>query len=453
MKNLIFNPYLPPWEYIPDGEPRIFGDRLYIFGSHDIFGGEWYCQGDYVSWSAPLSDLSDWKCSGTIYKKDSDPRPGNLFAPDCVKGFDGRYYLYYSKDDSSVISVAVCTTPDGEYKYLGDVHYENGKILGGDEGEYFMFDPSVLIDGERIWLYSGSSQRDTTTKIKRNMAGCTVSELCPDMLTVKTPPKVVLPGTDDWSADTFFEAPSARKIGDFYYIIYPVMNGSGLYYSKSLYPDRDFLPGGCIISTAGIGEDGHSLENPAYPVGNEHGGLAQINGKWYIFSHRNTNKTGYSRQGTANPVTIRPDGTIERAVHTSCGLFGKPFPQKGQYPAYSACVLFGKSSPFITQSGADGDKYCEHFIKNISDGVAGFRFFDFSGGDYTVTVTVRGKGRVSLSTGEKSAPVTSAEFSFENFKKIRLSCNIPFGTHPLYFTFYGENIDFMSFEIDICTVL
>ncbi len=29
------NPYLPAWEYIPDGEPRVFGDRIYIYGSHD----------------------------------------------------------------------------------------------------------------------------------------------------------------------------------------------------------------------------------------------------------------------------------------------------------------------------------------------------------------------------------------------------------------------------------
>ena len=25
------NPYLPKWEYIPDGEPRVFGDRVYIY--------------------------------------------------------------------------------------------------------------------------------------------------------------------------------------------------------------------------------------------------------------------------------------------------------------------------------------------------------------------------------------------------------------------------------------
>ena len=38
MKQQAFNPYLPGWEYIPDGEPHIFGDRVYIYGSHDSFG-------------------------------------------------------------------------------------------------------------------------------------------------------------------------------------------------------------------------------------------------------------------------------------------------------------------------------------------------------------------------------------------------------------------------------
>lgn len=27
MKQQVFNPYLPSWEYIPDGEPYVFGDR------------------------------------------------------------------------------------------------------------------------------------------------------------------------------------------------------------------------------------------------------------------------------------------------------------------------------------------------------------------------------------------------------------------------------------------
>ena len=52
------NPYLPMWEHIPDGEPRIFGDRIYIYGSHDTARTQ-YCGTDYVVWSAPVTDLTD----------------------------------------------------------------------------------------------------------------------------------------------------------------------------------------------------------------------------------------------------------------------------------------------------------------------------------------------------------------------------------------------------------
>ena len=44
----VINPYLPNWEYVPDGEPHVFGDRVYVYGSHDFFGGDVYCMGDYV---------------------------------------------------------------------------------------------------------------------------------------------------------------------------------------------------------------------------------------------------------------------------------------------------------------------------------------------------------------------------------------------------------------------
>ena len=32
MKKQVFNPYLPSFEYIPDGEQYVFGDRLYVYG-------------------------------------------------------------------------------------------------------------------------------------------------------------------------------------------------------------------------------------------------------------------------------------------------------------------------------------------------------------------------------------------------------------------------------------
>ena len=150
MKKFAFNPYLPSYEYIPDGEPRVFGERLYVFGSHDKFGGNDFCLNDYVAWSAPIDDLSDWRFEGVIYRKEQDPRSGEklpLFAPDVIRGSDGRYYLYYSVKDSSVISVAVSNAPAGKYEYYGDVKTPEGRVYGTRPDDYYEFDPAILNDG------------------------------------------------------------------------------------------------------------------------------------------------------------------------------------------------------------------------------------------------------------------------------------------------------------------
>ena len=129
MKKQVYNPYLPSWEYIPDGEPYVFGDRVYVFGSHDRYNGHVFCLNDYVCWSAPLDSLGEWHCSGTIYRKTDDPlnKDGKmcLYAPDVTRGADGRYYLYYVLDKVSVVSVAVAEKPDGPYKFYGYVHDKN----------------------------------------------------------------------------------------------------------------------------------------------------------------------------------------------------------------------------------------------------------------------------------------------------------------------------------------
>ena len=101
MKKQVYNPYLPLHVHIPDGEPHVFGDRVYVYGSHDEEGGSDFCVLDYEVWSAPVNDLTDWSCPGTAYRAKQDPTWGEkrdyaMYASDCVQGNDGRYYLYYS---------------------------------------------------------------------------------------------------------------------------------------------------------------------------------------------------------------------------------------------------------------------------------------------------------------------------------------------------------------------
>lgn len=56
LKRQAYNPYLPHNVYIPDGEPHVFADRVYVFGSHDKEGGSTYCSGPYEVWSALVND-------------------------------------------------------------------------------------------------------------------------------------------------------------------------------------------------------------------------------------------------------------------------------------------------------------------------------------------------------------------------------------------------------------
>lgn len=110
-KKQAFNPYLPSWEFVPDGEPHVFDGRVYIYGSHDFYNGDVFCMGDYVCWSADIHDLGNWRYEGVIYKRNEDPGnpdgEGCLYAPDVTKGPDGRYYLYYVVSNLQVVSVAV----------------------------------------------------------------------------------------------------------------------------------------------------------------------------------------------------------------------------------------------------------------------------------------------------------------------------------------------------------
>ena len=97
MKKQAYNPYLPSYEYVPDGEPYVFGDRLYVYGSHDKFNGDTFCVNDYVCWSASVDDLGDWRFEGIIFKSEQDPlakgKPTVMSAPDVERGQEGRYYL------------------------------------------------------------------------------------------------------------------------------------------------------------------------------------------------------------------------------------------------------------------------------------------------------------------------------------------------------------------------
>ena len=530
MKKQAFNPFLPLNEYIPDGEPHVFGDRVYHYGSHDREGGWTFCMDDYVVYSAPVDDLADWCCEGVSYRAEQDPDYSEykyMYAPDVVCGNDGRYYLYYCMAGeygyggySRPISVAVSDKPAGPFEYLGHVKYPDGSVMM----KYVCFDPAVMNDNGTIRLYYGTQydyeeREDFDTNpeyldIEAGMFGKTREQIleyrkhpesCPsgdpkdkdsingavmavledDMLTVKEAPHHIIPykvkGTS-FEAHPFFEGSSMRKVGDTYYFIYSSWQNHELCYATSKYPDRDFVFRGTVVSNGDVGYNGRTEKEKTNMTGTTHGSIIGINGQWYVFYHRLTHKSDYSRQACAEKISIDKDGSIKQVEVTSCGLNSGPLEAKSgrRYPAVIACNLtnghmpHGSNSvyqiefPNVTNIGED------RFIAEIEDGtLIGYKYFNFENVN-TVSVTARietaenkvvysgpiridercvsdDKDEVRTEKHADTAPVLEiylkgngekvGEISIGNsaeWTEYRSDVKIPDGVHALYFVYHGS---------------
>lgn len=477
MKKQVYNPFLPLDEYIPDGEPHIFGDRVYLYGSHDNEGGETFCMGDYTVYSAPVDDLSDWRCEGVIYCAKQDPdykeRPF-MYAPDVVQGNDGKFYLYYCMSGNwgfggyyGPISVAVCDTPAGKYEYLGYVRYPDGTPMK----KYVCFDPCAFNDNGTIRIYYGTQYMDEPNDVlaadsekladvrKRynktseeilgtpdNVNGACMVVLEDDMLTVKGEPQHIIPYDADFGGHEFFEASSIRKVGDKYYFVFSSQKNHELCYAVSDYPDRNFVFGGTIVSNGDVGVNGVTEETRMNMTGTTHGSIIEINGQWYVFYHRLTHKSDYSRQACAEKIFIEADGSIKQAEMTSCGLNDGPLSGKGTYPAPIACYItngnmphgsnriFTDSFPNVTHSDN------ERFIAEICDNtLIGYKYFEFSG-NKGIALTVRGTGTGTIGVYTEIGGELLREIAVspsEQWSEISAEIILPDGVHPLYLVYHG----------------
>ncbi len=460
MKKQGYNPYLPSWEYIPDGEPYVFNGRVYVYGSHDRFNGYVYCMNDYVCWSAPVEDLADWRYEGVIYKKTDDPMNADasmcLYAPDVTVGPDGRYYLYYVLDHLSIVAVAVCDTPAGKYEFYGHVHYIDGTRLGEREGDQPQFDPGVLTEGDITYLYTGFCGKGDKSR-----KGPMVTVLEPDMITIKEAPVFIAPSEpysegSGYEGHEFFEAPSIRKRGDTYYFVYSSVVFHELCYATSKYPTKGFVYGGVIVSNSDLHIDTYKpAEKPMFYGANNHGSIVEVNGKWYIFYHRHTNGTNFSRQACLEPITFMEDGSIPQAEMTSCGPNGGPLVGRGEYPAYLACNLFCKEEslytdwtaswmnnqfPKITQDGRDGDEEIGYIANMKESATAGFKYFDCKG-ITKVKIKARGyaSGDFEVKTSWNGEVLGRITVGFTNiWKEYSADIVIPDGIQALYFTYAGR---------------
>lgn len=355
------NPYLPNWEYIPDGEPRVFGDRVYVYGSHDRAGSLSFC--DYIlkCWSAPLNDLNSWICHGEVFRtKAAEGRPADtdwtgentqLFAPDVVEK-DGKYYLYaYIVNAKGCVAVA--DKPEGPFKLIAPYSYTIPDEICCNG---WFIDPGVLVDDDgRTYIYCGFERSFMAEVNSENMYEILDNTCIEHIIPITPDPEH---GFEEENS-LFFEACSLRKVNGTYYLIYSPKRGSRLAYATSDSPTGPFTYRGWIVDN---GID--------YPGGNNHGSIACINGQWYIFYHRMTNDTIMSRRGCVEKIEILPDGSIPSVEMTSLGFESSLDPYKST-DADIACVLKGGAA--VIEKGI-----FTRCISNITDGaVIGYKYYDF----------------------------------------------------------------------------
>ena len=339
------NPYLPLWEHLPDGEPRVFEDpdnpgkmRAYIIGSHDVKFTE-YCGNDIRIWSAPVEDLTDWRDEGPVFSHYVNGKWDTMFAPDLVEVKDkttGKktYWLYpHSRGWRRVAMVCKGDRPDGPFTPVN----LNADGTACVDGSLIDFDPSVFVENIsnkkdpdyarsfRAYVFYGFRHSTAFELDQDNMYAVRPGTEIHDYFipaserygVIRDPEGTQYPALykgQNPGDFNFFEASSIRQVGNKYVMVFSGYSGpeygqgstnSALRYAFGDSPLGPWRSGGVLVDSRGIvpNEDGTHLVgmNAAH---NTHGSIQEINGQWYVFYHRPPRGFGFARQAMVAPIKI-----------------------------------------------------------------------------------------------------------------------------------------------------
>ena len=336
-------------QFTADPTARVFGDRLYLYPSHDIFPPEgarqdWFCMADYHVFST--DNLTEWTDHGVIVTQNAVPwvRTDSyaMWAPDCVS-VGGRYYFYFpaAPRDGRGFAIGVATADNPEGPFMCEP-----KPIEGISG----IDPCVLVDddGSAYIYWSGMGIRGG--KLKKNM-----KELDGELQEIKMPRREGMPemppmkvGGEEMKGlpDGFKEGPFAFKRGNWYYLTFPWVRGETgegknptetLAYAMSQSPLGPWDFKGIIMAE----HANHCWTN--------HHSLVEFRGQWYLFYHRNdySPRDDKRRSTRIERVTFNADGTIREVTPTMRGVGINRAAERIDVDRYS------QSSPDVTTAFID----------------------------------------------------------------------------------------------------
>ncbi len=319
------NPFITN-QFTADPSARVFGDRVYVYPSHDIPCGPgrgrvgWFCMEDYHVFSS--ANLTDWTDHGVIVTQNKVPwvKPDSysMWAPDCVFR-KGKYYFYFptTPRDTTMgkgfaIGVAVADHPTGPFvpqeRPIAQVHG---------------IDPNVFIDKDgQAYLY-WSQGHIYGAKLRENML-----ELASAPQPLGELPTIGLK-----------EGPYLFERQGTYYLTYPhVANKTErLEYATSRSPLGPFKVAGVIMDESPTG------------CWTNHQSIAQLKNQWYLFYHHNDLSPAFDKNRSirVDSLFFRPDGSIQKVTPTLRGVGLTDARQKIQLDRYSRLSPGGASIAFL----------------------------------------------------------------------------------------------------------
>lgn len=286
-------------QFSADPTARVFGDRVYVYPSHDILAQPgkgrvgWFCMEDYHVFSS--ANLTDWTDHDMIVSQTTvpwaNPTGYSMWAPDCVER-NGKYYFYFPTlpKDTAVygrsfgIGVAVSDKPTGPF-------VPEPTPIKGVRG----IDPNVFIDKDgQAYLY-WSQGNIYVAKLKENMV-----ELASEVVTIPNLPTKGLK-----------EGPFVFERNGLYYLTFPHVENKTerLEYAIGDNPLGPFKMTGVIMD-----------ESPTGCWTNHHS-IIQYKKQWYLFYHHNdySPKFDKARSIRMDSLSFNADGTIQKVIPTLRG--------------------------------------------------------------------------------------------------------------------------------------
>ncbi|GEL11453.1 Carbohydrate binding module (family 6) [Flavobacterium glycines] len=319
-------------QYTADPSARVFGDRVYVFPSHDILATEgkgrkdWFCMEDYHVFSS--ANLTDWTDHGMIVQQNKvlwvKPDGYSMWAPDCIER-NGKYYFYFPSTPKDTINskrgftvgVAIANQPEGPY-------IPEPNPIKGISG----IDPNVFIDkdGQAYLYWSGGNI--FVAKLKENM-----TELESEVKTIENLPTKGLK-----------EGPYLFERNGIYYLTYPHVENKieRLEYATGDNPLGPFKVAGVIMD-----------ESPTGCWTNHHS-IIEFKKQWYLFYHHNDLSPEFDklRSIRADYLYFNPDGSIQKVVPTLRGVGITKATNPIQIDRYSKISDKGSSISFLDNSNS-----------------------------------------------------------------------------------------------------